>query len=76
MEQISVTEAADRKGCTGQAIRNAIKRGLIDAIMIGRTNVVFTTTKFEEWSPNPKYQKGGRPRAKKAKNRVESHGMN
>ena len=70
MEWISVTEAAKRKGCSGQAIRDAIKKGLIDAIVIGRTNVVITTMKFEEWKPNPNYQKGGRARAKKAKSRI------
>ena len=67
MEQIGVTEAASRKGCSGQAIRDAIKKGLIDAIQIGRTYVVMTTQRFDEWKPKPSYQRGGWARARKAK---------
>ena len=67
MEQISVTDAAKRKGCSGQAVRYAIKKGLLDAVVIGRTYVVMTTRKFETWEPNPNIQKSGRARAAKAK---------
>ncbi len=66
MEQISVTDAAQRKGCSGQAIRDALKKGLLDAVIIGRTYVVMTTRKFEEWQPS-KRQNSGRARAAKAK---------
>ena len=62
MEQISVTDAAERKGCSGQAVRDAIKKGLLDAVVIGRTFVVMTTRKFETWNPSPNMQKGGRAR--------------
>ena len=62
MEQISVADAAQRKGCSGQAVRDAIKKGLLDSVMIGGTYIIMTTRKFEDWSPNPNYQKGGRAR--------------
>ena len=66
MEQIGVSEAAKRKDCSGQAVRDAIKKGLIDATKIGNTFIIPVTNRFEEWEPNPNYQKGGRARAKKA----------
>ena len=70
MEQISVTGAAQRKGCSGQAVRDAIKKGLLDAIVIGRTYVVMTTRKFENWTPSPNMQKGGRARWGSSKKRT------
>jgi hypothetical protein len=67
MEQISVTDAAQRKGCSGQAVRDAIKKGLLDAIVIGRTYVVMTTRKFETWQPVSIKQQAGRARWGKPK---------
>ena len=72
MEQIGVLEAARRKKCSAQAVRDAIKKGLLDAVMIGGTYIVMTTSKFEEWGPSPNMQKGGRarwstPKAKKSR---------
>jgi hypothetical protein len=60
MEQISVTETAKRKNCSGQAVRDAIKKEQLDAVQIGRTWVVMTTRKFFEWSPNNKRQVAGK----------------
>ncbi len=72
MEQIGVTDAAERKGCSAQAVRDAIKKGLLDAMMIGGTYIIMTTRKFENWNPSPNMQKGGRarwstPKAKKSR---------
>ena len=62
MEQISVREAADSKGCTRQTINTAIRQGKIDAAKIGSYNVVLVTDKFNAWNPNPKSQAAGRSR--------------
>ena len=62
MEMISVTDAAGRKSCSGQAIRDAIKKGLLDAVVFGRTNAIKCNKKWMEWSPNPNMQIGGKAR--------------
>ena len=62
MEQISVKEAAKRKGCSVQAIRDGIKAGYIEAVQIGRAYIVLATDKFNAWNPNPKSQAAGRSR--------------
>jgi len=67
MERITVLEAAEKKGCSGQAVRDAIKAGLLDAERFARTFVVKCNKAWDEWEPNPNMQKGGKARAKKAK---------
>jgi len=73
LEQISVTETAKRKNCSGQAVRDAIKKQQLDAVQIGRTWVVMTTPKYFEWTPNSKRQVAGtqnvakRPESQKTK---------
>lgn len=67
MELISITEAAERKGCTRQAIFGAIKRGEVDAQRIGHVFIVSANEKFNAWRPGEGYQKAGRARAAKAK---------
>ena len=60
MEQISVTDAAKRKNCSGQAVRDAINKRQLDAVQIGRTWVIMTTPRYFEWSPNTKRQLAGK----------------
>ncbi len=67
MEYLSVIEAAIRKKCTGQAVRNAIRAGYLDAMQIGRPYIVKANKSFNEWTPNPKSQNAGRTRLKKRK---------
>ena len=67
MNRISVLEASSLKNCSGQAIRDAVKRGVIDAEIIGSTHIIQANKKFEEWTPQAVRQKAGRARAKKAK---------
>ena len=67
INRISTTVAAGEKGCTRQAVAEAIYAGKLDAERIGRTHAVLTNKKYDNWSPNPNMQKGGKARAKKAK---------
>ena len=67
MNQISVTEAAKLKKCSGSAVRYAIQDGKVDAERFGRTWVIKCNRKFGDWMPNPKIQAAGKARAKKAK---------
>ena len=46
---LSTTEAAARKGCTRQAISNAIQRGEINASRIGRTWAVADDAALMAW---------------------------
>ena len=62
MEQLTVTEAARRKRCSGQAVRGAIGRGVLDAQLFGRTYVIKVNKKFGEWKPMAVKQKAGRAR--------------
>ena len=70
VDRISTTEAAERKGCTRQALNLAVRSGKVDAERIGKVNVVVVDKKFEEWEPNPKIQAAGKARARKAKQKV------
>ena len=67
IERIGASEAARRKNCSRQALNYAIRSKKIDAERIGNQNVVLVNRKFEDWAPNPKVQKAGKARAKKAK---------
>ena len=60
MELLSVVEAAEKKGCAVQAIRDAIAKGKIRGQQVGRSLVVMGNKKFDEWKPNPKRQAGGK----------------
>jgi hypothetical protein len=62
MDQITVTETAKRKGCSGQAVRDAIDRGVLDAQVFGRTYVIKVNRKFRDWKPLAVKQKAGRTR--------------
>ena len=61
MDLSSVTEAAQEKNCTGQTIRNAVERGDLTAIKLGRAIYVRTSTrKWERWEPNEQQAKNAR----------------
>ena len=70
MEQLTVVEAAQSKGCSGQAIRDAIKKGVIDADVFGKTYVVKVNAKYKQWAPSTDKQAAGKARAKKAKRKT------
>ena len=74
MEMITVPEAAKLKACSGQAVRNAIKAGRLDAQEFGRVYAVKCNKKWEEWAPNPKMQAAGavRRKAKKTKKQKQN----
>ena len=60
-------EAAGMKGCSGQAILDAIDRGAIDGERLGREFFVHWNKKFRDWQPNPRRQKAGRESQKPKK---------
>ena len=63
-ELISTTEAAQRKGCSRQAVHQAAKSGKLDAEQVGRSYVVRVNKVFEQWAPNPDKQKAAKARWK------------
>ncbi len=56
MELLSVLQAAEMKGCTAQAIRDAIAKGKIKGQQVGRSLVVMANKTFDEWKPDSKRQ--------------------
>ena len=64
---ITVTEAANEKGCTGQAVRNAIKAHGLDYQQFGRTLVIKANKKYNEWNPSPKRVAAGKKIAARRK---------
>ena len=63
LERIGATEAAARKGCSRQAMNYAIRNGKIDAERIGNQNIVVVNDRFQDWQPNPRMKRAGRPRS-------------
>jgi len=59
---ISVTIASEEKGCTGQAVRDAIKAGLLDAERFGRTFAVKVNKRYNEWEPMTARQNAAKAR--------------
>ena len=59
---ITTEEAAESKGCTRQAIRDAIDRGVLDGDWFGRARIVKCNKRFQEWTPSGR-QRSGRARA-------------
>ena len=64
---IPVGEAAESKGCSRNAIRDAIRRKDLDGRQIGRFFFVRANKRFEAWQPNPLRQKIGRESQKPKK---------
>lgn len=59
---LTTTEAAKIKGCSDQAVMDAISQGKIDGEKFGWAWAIKQNKKFREWQPNPKIQKAGRSR--------------
>ncbi len=57
---IPVGEAAEQKGCSRNAIRDAMERQALDGQKLGKFFFVKVNKKFTEWQPNPVRQKIGR----------------
>lgn len=72
MKIISTTDAAQIKGCSRQAIAEAVRGGYVDAERIGKSLAVKVNKRFEDWQPMRVRQKAGKarwstPKAKKAR---------
>ena len=60
VERITITEAAQRKGVSRQAIAGAVDRGQLDSERLGpQATVVKVNKKFEAWKPSVDHQKAG-----------------
>ena len=69
---LTTAEAAKIKGCSVQAIIDALSQGKIDGEKFGWAWAVKENRKFSEWSPMKVRQESGRarwstPKAKKAR---------
>ena len=60
MDLVSVTEASKMKECTGQTIRDAVRKGLLDAHVFGRTFAILCNKKWRKWCPNTKMQRAAK----------------
>ena len=68
---MSITEVAEQKECTRQAVHDAIKSGKLDAEQVGRYYVVRMNSRFQKWMPDPKRQIAGGIRRTKEGKRAE-----
>ena len=66
--------AADLKGCSRQAIAEAIQRGAIDGEKVGRNYVVRDNRKFQDWQPSQVRQEIGRE-SQKPKRKAARRGV-
>ena len=64
---MTTKKAAAEKGCSPQAIRDAVKREALDGDWFGRARTVKDNKKFREWFPSGK-QRSGKARQKQAGN--------
>ena len=69
---LSTQQAAEEKGCSRQAILDAITRGVIDGQRVGREFIVQPNRKFREWHPSPMRQEFGRKSQKRRRGPKES----
>ena len=46
---ILITEAARQKGCTAQALRNAVKRGDLSAVKMGRFTMILRDNRYNNY---------------------------
>jgi len=58
---LTTAEAAKIKGCSGQAIIDALNRGEVEGEKFGWAWAIKQNRKFEEWQPS-KRQESGRAR--------------
>ena len=64
---LSTRQAAEEKGCSMQAILDAINRGAIDGQKVGREHIVRPNRKYQEWQPARWRQEIGRQGQKQGK---------
>ena len=62
MDRISPQEAAQIKGCSNQAVLDAIKAEKIDAERFSRVWLIKNNRKFQQWTPGEKHQAAGHAR--------------
>ena len=67
---LSTQQAADEKGCSKQAILDAITRGVIDGQRVGREFIVQPNRKFREWHPSPLRQEEPGRKSQKRRRRL------
>jgi excisionase family DNA binding protein len=67
MDMLSTSEAAQLKGTSPHVVLRAVKRGEIDAIKIGGTNLIKVNKKFEQWQRSERHAKAGQARWAKEK---------
>ena len=68
MNLLSTDEAAEVKGTSRQVIIQAIKRGEIDTVPVGKRFVVKANKKFEQWQRSERHVQAAKTRwAKKEK---------
>jgi excisionase family DNA binding protein len=67
MDMLSTSEAAQLKGTSPHVVLRAVKRGEIDAIKIGGTNLIKVNKKFEKWQRSERHVKAGQARWAKEK---------
>lgn len=70
---LSTADVAARKGCTRMAVRNAIHRGEINAVRVGRTWAVSADGALDAWEVR---ETGGRShRQRQADGETEAGGL-
>ena len=62
MDRVSPQEAAQIKGCSDQAVLDAIKAEKIDAERFSRVWLIKSNRKFQQWTPGEKHQAAGKAR--------------
>ena len=68
MDLLSTYEAAQLKGTSPHVVLRAVKRGEIDAVKVGGTNLIKANRKFEKWQRSERHVKAAQTRwAKKEK---------
>ena len=74
MDLLSTSEAAKLKDTSPQVVLRAVKRGEIDTIKVGGTNLIKPNKKFKGWERSKRHVKAGQARwakQKKASRKVQ-----
>jgi len=67
MNRRSVAETMKEKGCSRQAVLDAIAKGKLDAEKLTMGFLIRPNKRYSEWRPDPKKQEAGRQRARNRK---------
>ena len=62
MDLLSTTEAAQRKDTSQHVVLRAAKRGEIDAVKVGGTNLIKDNKKFGKWQRSERHVKAAQMR--------------